>query len=346
MRLTAVTYFADRPNGWTPIELMIDLCARCFGAQQTRIAPRPRISAARKLGLMLAPVARGDEQAELYVARFPRDIVKFIDAEGFRRPGRRRVLWIVDSYLRDWLPPAPVLRKFDVIGFTQHADQEFYRDLTGERALWLGWGTDALDSGSPAAERRVDVMRVGRQSEGWDDDAATAAACAAQGLSFAGRPPGLPGNDAEAHRALLRDHYRSTRFLLASSNLAGPPNYTSLEREYITARWTDALGCGAVVAGVPPRSDLALIDWPGALLDFGEIDFAANLAQLREAADAWTPDVARRNHLEALRRLDWRWRFKAIADKLGLVSPGLEAELDRLRARIEEVEAGLSTPAR
>ena len=73
------------------------------------------------------------------------------------------------------------------------------------------------------------------------------------------------------------------------------------------------------------RSDLALLDWPEALLDFGTIDFQANMAMLREATAQWTPEVAKRNHLGALRRLDWRWRFKAIAhivnfDELGLPS--------------------------
>ena len=345
MRLTAVNYFDDAARGWAPIEHMVGLCARLFGVDVARAPAVTRVSKLRKLGLMAFPTARDDAACEIYVARFPDDVVRFIDQPGFHRPGRRRVLWMIDSYLTGWLPPTPLLRKFDVVGFTQHQDAELFRDRLGDRALWLGWGADALDGGSACGRRPVDVLRVGRQPEAWDDDDATAEACRREGLSFAGRPPGDGPPDAAAHLRLSKDHYSQAKFVLASSNLVGPRNYTSATREYITARWTDALACGATVAGVPPRSDLALLDWPEALLDFGTIDFQANMAMLREATAQWTPEVAKRNHLGALRRLDWRWRFKAIADKLGLVSPTLEAEIARLRARIAELEAELAPPA-
>jgi hypothetical protein len=71
-------------------------------------------------------------------------------------------------------------------------------------------------------------------------------------------------------------------------------------------------------------------------VDFDRIDLDANIETLREAAAAWTPEDARRNHREALVRLDWRWRFKALAERMEIRAPLLDAEIARLRAAIAQ----------
>ena len=90
MRLTAVNYFDDAARGWAPIEHMVGLCARLFGGDVARAPAVTRVSKLRKLGLMAFPTARDDAACEIYVARFPDDVVRFIDQPGFHRPGRRR----------------------------------------------------------------------------------------------------------------------------------------------------------------------------------------------------------------------------------------------------------------
>src|SRR5690606_17232400 len=125
----------------------------------------------------------------------------------------------------------------------------------------------------------------------------------------------------------MRDWYARAKFIIAHSNIAAPAPYTHPSRAYVTARWTDALACGASVAGRQPEGDLALVDWPGALLETGVIDLDRNLDLIAEAVGAWTPDIARRNHREALARLDWRHRIAALATRLGLRTRALSAEM-------------------
>jgi hypothetical protein len=142
----------------------------------------------------------------------------------------------------------------------------------------------------------------------------------------------------EQQRGLMRDHYGRAKFTLAHSNLAAPDSYTHPTKDYITARWTDALASGSTVAGVPPLSDSDLIDWPGALLPFDRIDLQHNLDAIVAAVSDWTPCWPRRNHLHALKRLDWRWRFDRLAKHLGITPTPLRSEINRLEAKISVVE--------
>jgi hypothetical protein len=54
----------------------------------------------------------------------------------------------------------------------------------------------------------------------------------------------------------------------------------------------------------------------------------------------WAPDMAAANYLMALKRLDWRWRFKVVAEVCGIRSAPLAQELELLEERI----AGLTSP--
>jgi hypothetical protein len=48
----------------------------------------------------------------------------------------------------------------------------------------------------------------------------------------------------------------------------------------------------------------------------------------------WTPDMAATNYRMALMRLDWRWRFKTLAEIFGIHSVPLTRELQLLEERI------------
>jgi hypothetical protein len=128
--------------------------------------------------------------------------------------------------------------------------------------------------------------------------------------------------------------YANSRYAISFSNRMDRQSYTHRTREYVTFRWLDALAAGAVVAGVAPRCDMAAeFFWPGALLELDGIDRASGLATIAGACRSWTPDIPARNYREALLRLDWRWRFKAIADHFGLSAPKLDRQLDEIRRR-------------
>jgi hypothetical protein len=302
--------------------------------------PRPDVSVRTRLKSRLLPVSRRrDMPGVIYLARHPSVVNVLTALEDFHQPKGFRVLWIVDSFGTEIMPSARVMRQFDLIVYMQKGEAAFYETLAPGRTLYLGWGADVLDLGSANPNRPVDVLRVGRQPEAWDDDDRSADICKAAGLRFSGRPPFVPLDAADpsaGHRDLCK-RYAQTKFVIAHSNLAAPADYTHPTKEYLTGRWTDSLAAGAIVAGVQPYGDASAEDllWPGATLDFDRIDLAYNVEALREAAGRWTPADAAHNWREALIRLDWRWRLRALADALDITAPALKADLNRLEAEIK-----------
>ncbi len=138
----------------------------------------------------------------------------------------------------------------------------------------------------------------------------------------------------------LMARYGQSKFTLSFTNRVSPADYTHPSREYLTARWTDALACGAVVAGIPPRSaTTAKLLWPGALLDIGTTDFEQGLHLIAEAVSSWAPDMAAKNHQKALERLDWRWRFLELSDAFGVTPNLLKQETNRLETLLDRPPA-------
>jgi hypothetical protein len=118
-----------------------------------------------------------------------------------------------------------------------------------------------------------------------------------------------------------------------------PEGHTHPEREYITGRWTDALASGATVAGIPPRCEsVQSLLWPEALLDLETANQAEGLRLIASAVREWTPERAKFNYIKSLEKLDWRWRFKTLAETLDTRSVELDSELARLRSIIRSVE--------
>jgi hypothetical protein len=268
----------------------------------------------------------------IYLVLHPRHIEIAVGDPAFAQPAGLRILWIVDSF---WTEAASLrlLRNFDRVVYMQSADAAFYEAASGGKALCALWGADVLNLGGEGAGRDIDVLRIGRQPDEWEDDTRTAAAAGALGLRFHGRPP------LDAAYGPLMDYYRQARYVVAFSNLAAPAAHTHPSKAYFTGRWTDALANGAVVAGIHPIEDSGVGDllWDGALLSFDRIDLGENLEVLARAAREWTPETARHNHLLALERLDWRWRFRDVAAWLGLAAPALDDDLGRLVDKAERL---------
>lgn len=326
-------------DGWAPIAHMAELLTGYLG---TSIELIPH-SGARWFTMLRTRIRRpppGAEGGAVYITSSPREILDCLAAPAFRKPQAFRCLWIIDSFWTEQLPPSRYLRDFDQIIYSQVFDRDFYEGLVGKRAYWLPWGTDAMRHGSGGAERPIDILRVGRQPAAWEDDEESMRRADARGIAFHGRPPGGP-SIADLFK-LMNDWYGRSKYVLAQTNQADPTTYTHPEKEYITARWTDALASGAGIAGIAPSSDLDILNWPGAILDFSDEDPTRNFDEIQAALEAWTPDQALRNHWMALQRLDWRWRFKTLAEILELSSPSLDRDLVTLQGEIERIGAMLN----
>lgn len=314
--------------GWSPVIHLARLTARLFGGTFLRF-PMRRPGAAERLA-NLRRRAGGLQEAILLMIRGPADMHWARSLPAFRAGYRRVAVWIFDSFWTDYLPPAVALRDIDLIVLIRDDELPAWTPRAPGRVIALPWGADVLRMGRGAGPRGTDVLRIGRQPPEWDDDAASAAEAARARLTFRGRLPLI--DDPVENQAALMAAYGDARFAVAFSNRVAPAPYTHPTREYLTGRWTDALACGATVAGIAPQDDsTSALLWPGATLDFDRIDRAANLAALRAACDGWTEAQAIRNHRMALARLDWRWRLATLADRLSLSPPALAAELAELR---------------
>ena len=161
--------------------------------------------------------------------------------------------WVFDSF---WTNDVPRFVRFanifDRIFVTELEDLKRWRKIVQTPVGWLPWGADALGLGSCNSERYLDVLRFGRQPPDWEDDAASKHACERWGLRFQGRPPYF--EDASESEFSLMKILSRAKFTLSFSNSVSPSVQTHPHRQYLTARWTDALAAGAIVAGIPPRS--------------------------------------------------------------------------------------------
>jgi hypothetical protein len=329
--------------GYHPVLYMVRLAAELLDCKLT-IVGKPELGPLSKV-LALAPRGRSGDPG-LVICRAPPEMSSIFAIEGWRRKYGRLVAWVFDSF---WVDMAPrwvqFAKHFDQVFVTEQEDLDGWRRvLRGVPVEWLPWGSDVLRLGSPNPQRAVDLVRVGRQPPEWEDDAATAADAEARGLQFRGRPPGK--DDPAENERVLMSAFSETKFTLSFSNAVNSTVYTHRAREYITARWTDALASGATVAGVPPRSPgVSALLWPEALLDLGGVGRAAGLEVVANAVRAWSPARAERNWRMALERLDWRWRFEKLRDALGVRAPRLDAELATLRQRLAEQAPGAAAQA-
>ena len=317
--------------GYHPVLYMVRLAAQLLDADLL-IVKRRDLTLGQKLLGMLPRSKTGDTC--LLICPWASHMVAIQLVENWQRIYGRLVAWVFDSFWTNHIPKfARFTRHFDQVFVTEQEDLEEWRRIMPAPVDWLPWGTDALGLGSLNAVRPVDLQRVGRQPPSWEDDASNAAVCQAKGIHFQGRPPGR--DDAGDNQRTLMEAFSRTKFSLSFSNAVSPGPNTHPKREYITARWTDALAAGATVAGVPPQGEtVRSLLWDGALLDLGTTDRDLGVDLVAGAARAWTSDRARLNHLRALERLDWRWRFRELQRALGTRSPILEAELAALGNRI------------
>lgn len=333
-----IFYHTSNSLGWDPVTRLVGIGQRVLNAQLIDLAGS-KLSLVRRLRVTTTRPLLGGTGGDLFIARRPHELIHIFGHPAFLERRAFRALWLIDSCFTDELlkPIRRLLANFDLVGFTQFEDSEYYRSLCGDRALHLGWGSDVLSLYEKRIDRTVDLLRVGRQPSEWDDDNRTSNACELLSIKFHGRPPDS-NNPLHSYQDLMENWYCRSKIVVAHSNLAEPVSYGHPTKEYITARWTDSLACGAMVAGVQPNRDTQLIKWPGALIDFERIHLKENLAQIRQALSEWVPDVANRNRLQALRKLDWRWRFKELAYRLGIESSALENEIMKIQNLLVEIK--------
>jgi len=334
-----IVYRIPPGPGWHPVTYMARLAAELFDAQ-LNVVPQGQVAGKlAKLRASLLQRGRGGKETCLVIAATPRDLLAFMLEPGWGSRFGKVVGWCIDSFWTSEIPKLLNSAKFyDAIFVTTAPDVAEWEKATGAKSGCLPWGSDVLRFGSPGGEREIDLLRIGRQPGEWDDDKGNAAACESRRLRYQGRTP-IVDDPVESYRANMQLYGRS-KFLLAFSNAANPTHYTHPTRQYLTARWTDALASGVTVAGILPQSpEIQKMLWPEATVELGTIEREPGLAKIAEAVAAWSPAQAVHNYKMALARLDWRWRLAEIAKVLGEPAPKLMAEIEQIKARLNDMQA-------
>ena len=326
-----ILYIRAGGNGWGPIDQLADLTARLLEGNLVTLQDHGEVSIARKL-LGQLPRHRSGRRTLLVLASNPAHLAYAARLRHWLPGYRTTAAWVIDSFWSDRISRMARDRgHFDHIFITDRELQDEWASTTGTQIHWAPWGTDTLAIDELPTERPVDLLRIGRQPAAWDDDRRTAEAAAAVGLTFEGRPAMDP--DPAVNQQNVRSTLLRSKFVLAFSNLVSPADYTHPTRDYVTGRWTDALGAGAIVAGVAPRaSDRTL--GPGSTVEVDPTDLSHGIKQIREAVDRWSRLVPGQAHAHARATLDWRWRIHEIALALGL------APSARFQDELSELETG------
>ena len=333
-----IVYVDPGSPGYHLVHYMARLAAELMGGELVVLHARS-LTLIEKLDGLLSRKRRG--APSLLICPGPSALTAILQIRNWRKRYGRLVAWVFDSFWTDAIPRyAGRAGAFDHVFVTEKEDLATWTKMIPVPVEWLPWGSDVLRLGSDNPQRRFDLLRFGRQPPEWEDDVSSAADCESRGLRFQGRPPVF--DDATDNERSLMRILNDTKFALAFSNRVAASDYTHPEREYITGRWTEALGAGATVAGVPPRSEsVRSLLWDEAMLDLGTVSRAEGLEVIARAVREWTPMRARVNYLKSLERLDWRWRFKEIVRVLGIRAPLLDAELNRIRQIVDcQGEAG------
>lgn len=339
-----VIYVRHDAPAWNVIALAARIAARLLEADFVEIPSVRARQRGRRVLKALPRLRRGEPV--FCIAPEPVDLYGLIGMGAWWEGPRDVAAWVVDSWWHERIPAiARDSAHIDRFYVSEREDLEGWTEATGRPVSWLPQGTDALDRGSGAPDRLISLQRLGRQPKGWEDDDETAALATELGLTFRGRTPFVNGE--EGGMTALLGGLAEARYVVAFSNVASPRRYTHPTREYLTGRWTDSLAAGAVVAGIAPRCASAHRLWPGAVLELGTTELARGLEVVAEHNRSWSPSIAWRNHVEALRTLDWRRRFAQVGQDFGIQTSTMDLEIGRLDARINDLEqAGEWVPAR
>lgn len=322
-------------GGWGPVSSLAQLAARMWSTTPTFIHPRRDYGALRKAASMV-PRRRGRARSLLIIAAHPGHLLSLAQPAVLAGSYDKVGAWIIDSFWDEWIPMFAKRRRFlDFLWITDGELLDTYSQATGLPVGWLPWGTDVLEALSSRPQpRTIDVLRLGRQPSGWDSDRENENLFAEAGLSYQGRFPHVPDGTAD-HRA-VREHLQRAKLVLASSSLVSPTDYRHPERDYISARFTDAAAYGTLIAGQRPRcmaaQELADEIWV-------DIDPGSRSQSLRAIESAIVPYDAQRSsrvRRHAAANLDWRHRLARISEALDAPTEVIDDELRQLSLHARE----------
>lgn len=331
--------------GWAPVHAMAELLSTYVTGNYEEIDARKSLKITTKL-IATLPRFKAGKRMAIVIASDPGQLNAIAQAHLLFSRYTAIYGWVIDSFWDDRIPRiAKATTTYTTIFVTDPDDKKAWEAQGVRNVVVLPWGTDVwstIDDRLRFADAKTtDLLRVGRQPLAWDNDAHTADRADEHRLIFRGRP-GF-GDSVSESISILNTELSLAKSVLAFSVRASPTSYTHPTKDYITARWLDALAWGAVVVGQRPDSAATEeLLWEGATLDLSPTDVDAGLSTLRNALPTFTQENAKANVLSALERLDWRHRFKTMLDCMGTHSPRLESDLLAAQDRVDAERTSLN----
>ena len=300
-------------RGWGPVLKLAEIAAEHLGGRLIKI-PAESLPAGRlgKLATLLPPPRPRGEQKLLVIASIG-DHLNAVLRSGVRRHYSYVAGWVIDSFWEARIPRVARSRGwYDHLYVTDQQDLDMWAAAVPCPVGVLPWGADVAGAQVSWADKQVELQRVGRQPQVWDDDDAVAGAAANAGVSFAGRPPF--GDTDEANQAFVETAYRQAKAVLAFGTRTARAKYNHPTKDYVTARWTDSLAYGCLVAGQVPDTPTAREILPSfALVQLSDTDVAQGLEQLKAALTQYDEEKFTAIRTWAREHLDWRSRLDQIA---------------------------------
>lgn len=322
--------------GWDPISHLAHLVAHYFDApliHQFDAKPLAHINSFLAAAYLWKRKRNPEGENLLFITARPSGVLKLVTVPGYKNRFNKIAVWVVDSFWTDKILPKWINSGVDKFFITTD-EINVYEEKTGVPSEYLPWGSDVLQTLGFQPNRNIDLLRLGRQPLSWQSDQISFEACAKVGMKFSGSPP--PGEKISVHDRYLNlrvEYLKRAKFILAFSNLSSGSTYTHPSKEYFTARWTDSLACGAILAGIPPKTDTLYSSlWPGALLELQSHEFDDNIRDIRSALDCWSDHQSHVNIYMSLKRLDWRHRFVRLAVFFGMNSETLNRDLEKIES--------------
>jgi len=202
--------------GWQPVSHMIELASKLLKAPiiyMPDTASNLRVLSGYFKGRRKSP--RNPDA--LVIVPNVQHLRWFMSNDEYRAAYNTIAVWVIDSFNTLFIPKYQLQRFYDLLFITNEYDQEEYIHKTGVDTKVLTWGSDVLGLGGCSNNKEIDLLRIGRQPDEWENDEITLSISMELGLNYHGRPPS-EGNTESQFKNLIKNYYRKSKLVLAHTN--------------------------------------------------------------------------------------------------------------------------------
>ena len=272
--------------------------------------------------------------------------MRMLEGQGAWRDHPKKAIWIEEFWppMLQYKKFVNYLKNFDHIFTINQDTPKLIEEAAGRPCSVLIPGVDALGfcPWPNAPERGIDVFSMGRRRQDLHRmlfERAVSDNRFHYMFDTTGVTSFIDGH--APHRMKLASMIKRTRFFIADKAKLNLPDQTG-GSEVFGPRFFEGAAAGAILAGVPPGSDLfsSYFHWPDAYLPLPE---GADPFPILDsfAADKDRVDEARKaNVLNMLEHHDWVYRWEMVLEKMDMPAPrGVSERKAKLNARAEMIRA-------